>query len=75
MVTCDARDHAFACEVRRVFHNAFAFWIDSQGASKHHPIVVAASTLAKKFEEKYKPIVIKEKLAAANKKKTAEQKS
>lgn len=66
--------HAFACEVRRVFHNAFGFWVDCQNASKSHPIVVAASTLAKKFEERYKPIVTKEQNEKASKKRTAEEK-
>eukprot|EP00946_MAST-07B_sp_MAST-7B-sp1_P005108 g5108.t1 len=66
--------HSFACEVRRVFHNAIAFWMERQHMPKTHYIVVAATVLARKFEEKYKPVVTREAQEIARKAKNAEMK-
>eukprot|EP00946_MAST-07B_sp_MAST-7B-sp1_P003974 g3974.t1 len=66
--------HSFACEVRRVFHNAIAFWMDRQSMPKTYPIVVAATVLARKFEERYKPVVTREAQEIARKARNAEMK-
>lgn len=66
--------HEFAAEVRRVFHNAFAYWIDYQGTTKTAPIPLAAAVLSKKFESMYNPIVTKEILEQKRKEEKAEKK-
>ena len=64
--------HSFACEVRRVFHNAIAFWMDRQSMPKHTPL-----SLPRRLRENLRrgmPVVTREAQEIARKARNAEMK-